>query len=279
MDMTKAYCQPQVTAIVAAKDAEDTIEASVMSLLDQKGDFRLHVVVVDDASRDATAAKVLGISSDRVTLIESREAIGRGAARNLAAASRTADFLVIQDADDIALPGRVASTLALFAGLSTVVVGGQAVFVDERLGPWRLRRYPTSDEEIRAELLSGRMALCHTGCIVRRSAFDEVGGYDPSFIRAQDFELMRRLIATGSAAAVSRDVVVYRHPVVLSLAYWRQSRTFAERAATLEGRRAPVHQVMIRGRARYLLSTVRRVLIFAVSTIEARRSMRSHGPA
>ena len=112
---------PSVAVLVAAFEAERFVGQAVRSALAQ--DYpadRLHVVVVDDGSTDATAAVVATIADEhpgRVTLVcqENRGSVG---AVNRAAAERVAaeaDLLAILDADDAWPAGKLAAQAEVFA--------------------------------------------------------------------------------------------------------------------------------------------------------------------
>jgi hypothetical protein len=112
---------PSVAVLVAAFDAERFIGQAVRSALaqDYPGD-RVHVVVVDDGSTDATAAVVAAIAEEhrgRVTLVrqENRGSVGavnRAAAEPVAVA---ADLLAILDADDAWPADKLTAQASVFA--------------------------------------------------------------------------------------------------------------------------------------------------------------------
>lgn len=90
-----------VDVIVAAYNAEDTIERCLTSILAQTHEY-VHIIVVDDGSTDATCEKISNIyesNQNRITLIR-QENQGPSAARNKALALATADFIGFVDADD-----------------------------------------------------------------------------------------------------------------------------------------------------------------------------------
>ena len=118
--MTDA-ASPSVAVLVAAFDAEQFVGQAVRSALAQ--DYpadRLHVVVVDDGSGDATAAVVAAIAEEhpgRVTLVrqENRGSVGavnRAAAEPVAA---DAELLAILDADDAWPADKLAAQAEVFA--------------------------------------------------------------------------------------------------------------------------------------------------------------------
>jgi hypothetical protein len=120
-DAVPSDAVPSVAVLVAAFDAERFVGQAVRSALAQ--DYpadRLHVVVVDDGSADATAAVVARIAEDhpgRLTLVrqDNRGSVG---AVNRAAAERVAaeaDLLAILDADDAWPAGKLAAQAEVFA--------------------------------------------------------------------------------------------------------------------------------------------------------------------
>jgi hopene-associated glycosyltransferase HpnB len=100
----------RIVAVIPARNEADVVAASVSSLLGQEG-FRLHVIVVDDASSDGTAeitreaAAKLG-ASERFEVIRGKP-LAAGWSGKLwavqqgveAAARLTPDFLLLTDAD------------------------------------------------------------------------------------------------------------------------------------------------------------------------------------
>ena len=103
-----AAAQPGlVSVIVAAYNAEATIVETLRSALAQT--WRdIEVIVVDDGSRDGTAACVqaLAAGDDRVRLLQQRNR-GVATARNLALAAARGEFLAPLDADDVWAPTKL----------------------------------------------------------------------------------------------------------------------------------------------------------------------------
>jgi succinoglycan biosynthesis protein ExoU len=104
---------PEVTVIIAAKDASATIARAIRSALAEPEVAQ--VIVVDDGSSDDTAAVARGAGAGDGRLLVERLPANRGpsAARNHALGLVTADLVAILDADDILLPGRFARLLAV----------------------------------------------------------------------------------------------------------------------------------------------------------------------
>lgn len=114
---------PIVSVIVAAYDAADDIEAAVASARAQTL-ADIEIVVVDDASRDATRRIVAGIAERdaRVRLIALDRNGGPGVARNAGIASARGEWVAVLDADDAFAPDRLAHLVAVAAETGADVV-------------------------------------------------------------------------------------------------------------------------------------------------------------
>ena len=130
-----------VTVIVPVHDAEATLGAALRSLADQTH-AALEVLVVDDASRDASAdvATDFARTDPRFRLIRQTENTGSYGARNRALAEARGEFVTVQDADDWSHPERIARHLAdlLRAPAPFNVSDWARASTDLRFtGPWR----------------------------------------------------------------------------------------------------------------------------------------------
>lgn len=99
---------PKVSVIVAAFNAADTIAWSLGSILDQTW-RNLDVIVVDDASRDATWDRLQEIASrdSRVRILRNSVNVGPFVSRNRALPLACGTYLTGHDADDWAHPQRI----------------------------------------------------------------------------------------------------------------------------------------------------------------------------
>ena len=103
---------PSIAVVIAAYNAQETIAKAIASALAQPE--VAEVIVIDDASGDATAttARAAGGDDDRVRVLIQPSNQGPAAARNRAIEESDSPLLAVLDADDILLPGRFASILA-----------------------------------------------------------------------------------------------------------------------------------------------------------------------
>jgi len=116
---------PPLTVVVAAHDEEARIAARVRDILEQ--DYpadNLRVVVVDDGSRDGTAAAA-DIGDTRVRVIRLAQNAGKAAALNAGIAAAATELLVFTDARQRFAPGALRMLAEPFADPGVGAVSGE----------------------------------------------------------------------------------------------------------------------------------------------------------
>ena len=127
-------------------------------------------------------------------------------------------YLARMDADDIALPSRLArQSAAMDANPALVVVGGAVDLIDEQDRTVGEIWFAGSDAAARSVLAKGGAPFCHPAATIRRSAFDAAGGYRAECQLAEDLDLWLRLADTGTLLNLDAKVLQYRlHPASAS---------------------------------------------------------------
>jgi glycosyltransferase involved in cell wall biosynthesis len=106
----------RVSVIMPAYNAEQTVSRAIESALAQT-EPRCEVLVIDDASSDATADIVARIAEQdgRVRLLRNTTNRGPACSRNHGLAVARGDWIALLDADDTFAPHRIATLIALGA--------------------------------------------------------------------------------------------------------------------------------------------------------------------
>jgi glycosyltransferase involved in cell wall biosynthesis len=171
----------------------------------------LELVIVDDGSRDATPEILAEAAArdPRVRVLR-REHAGVAASLAAACAAARAPLLARMDADDVALPERLARQVAFFSAHPEVGVLGTGVeFVDARgrvLGSVR----PVESHALACWRLLFRPPVGHPTVMARRELVERAGGYDPAFDGAEDYELWTRLARVTRFANLPEPLLRYR---------------------------------------------------------------------
>ncbi|MGA1035571.1 MAG: glycosyltransferase [Ilumatobacteraceae bacterium] len=183
---------PRVTVIVPAHNMATTVGSTIRSLLAQTW-RNLEIVVVDDASTDGTADIVSAIDDPQVVLLRQPENRGAYAARNLALANATGEFVTVNDADDWAHPHKIAVQMLRHLAQPAVVATTTA-----------LVRITDDLRVVRRGLPHGRfVGYNHASLMARTSTIRELGGWDEVRFGA-DSELEARLVAVHDSKSIVR---------------------------------------------------------------------------
>jgi glycosyltransferase involved in cell wall biosynthesis len=209
---------PAVSVVIPAFNAAPTLGATLQSVLDQDfGD--LEVLVVDDASTDATAALADRVASTdpRVRVLRRDRNGGRPAIpRNDGIRAARGALVAFCDADDLWHPAKLQRQVAamrLHPSLGFVYTIARELRPDTR-GGWgtgRLLPFPFM-ASIDLAALRRRNTIVASSVLARTALVREVGGFDETdSLRAmEDFDLWLRLAERAPFGLVPRVLVHYR---------------------------------------------------------------------
>ena len=207
--MTSRHPHRQVDVVIAAYQASDTIARAVRSALAQPEVAR--VVVVDDASADATAsaARAAGGGDERLLVERSAANLGPSSARNLALARCDSPWVTVLDADDRLLAGRFATMLKHADEADLIADDLLVVHADDtaRATPMFLPPVTATTPLDARRFIAGnighrsrsRRDLGFIKPLLRRSALDALSdGFRPDMRLGEDYELYARLLLRGA---------------------------------------------------------------------------------
>src|SRR2546428_10842757 len=167
------------------------VREAVMSVLTQTAPD-LELIVIDDASDDATPDLLAAVSDLRLRVERPRNREGLTRALNRALGMARAPLVARLDADDMALPERFARQRAVFDAQPAIgLLGTGAQEVDASGFAVAVLRPPADDAGIRRALIR-RNPFVHSSVMARRSIVEQAGGDDPRFPPAQDYHLWTR---------------------------------------------------------------------------------------
>jgi glycosyltransferase involved in cell wall biosynthesis len=176
-----------VGIIVPMYNAEHTIGATLKSVCRQTH-RTLDIVVVDDGSTDASAAIVAAYarSDQRIRLVRQKNG-GVAAARNLGAVSTDADLLAFIDADDLWAPSKIALQVQALQEGGSIAGLAYCWFaqIDAESRVYSLNNRPLDEGWVLQRLCRNNFVGNGSSMMLRRAAFEAVGGFDPS-LRARN---------------------------------------------------------------------------------------------
>ncbi|WP_434722319.1 glycosyltransferase [Mesorhizobium sp. RIZ17] len=204
---------PTVSVIIPVRDGAPYVGEALQSILDQ--DLAdIEVIVVDDGSRDDSAAIATSISDrdSRVKLVANR---GKGIvdALNMGLSLARAPLVARMDCDDVSLPDRLRLQVACFeANADLQLLGTAGLQIDRDGNPLRPLDVPSRNDQLR-DALARYNPMLHPTVMFRAEAVRRAGGYRRAFTYAEDYDLWLRLSETGKLANMDARLVKLRsHP-------------------------------------------------------------------
>lgn len=219
---------PSVSVIIPAYNAEKYLEEAVGSVLRQSSPAA-EILIVDDGSTDGTLAMAHDLAAQHALItVLTRPNGGSGPARNTGIAQASGEYLLFLDADDRLHENAIRDHLRAFAAQPEAVMVFGANDVIDAQGAL-LSPNPTPVEDVTLEDLAMRVIPIPSQSMYRKSAVDEIGGYNERFRQSQDVDLHLRLARVGVIFSHGMKVVDYRrHPTQVTNHRARTCKAHAE---------------------------------------------------
>ncbi len=202
---------PLISVNMPVYNGERFLAAALESVLAQTfSDFEF--IIVDDGSRDRSVEIIRAYEArdSRILLAQSQRNLGGAAARNLALALSSGEFIALMDCDDVCRPERLERQLDFLRARPDIgVLGAGARAVDQQLKPLYDFDLPQRHALIVFNLFLGSF-LIHPTVMIRRELLEAVGGYEPGRRTAIDTELWSRLIWRTRFANLPETLLLYR---------------------------------------------------------------------
>lgn len=190
--------KPAISIISGIYNCAQTLEEAVDSILAQTvTDWEW--ILCDDASTDETfriARHYVEKYPDRFILLRNETNRGLNYTLNRCLRYAAGKFIARMDGDDRCPPDRFAAELRVLEEEPDIaIVSTDMEFFDET-GVWGSIRHP---EYPRNEDFSHGSPFCHAPCMVRREAYDAVGGYsdETRLLRVEDYHLWIKMYRVG----------------------------------------------------------------------------------
>jgi glycosyltransferase involved in cell wall biosynthesis len=218
---------PRVTVIIPTHNRAHLLGRAIRSVLSQTFvDFEL--LVVDDASADATHEVVEGFHDSRIRYIRHETNGGESESRNTGVRNAQSEYIAYLDDDDEWLPEKLEKQVAVLdrCPSATGLVFTAMNYVE--LGTGRKLYRPTPfhrgfvlEHLLEANFLAGPTAL------VRMECFRAVGMYDPRIRFAPDWEMWIRMARRFEFEVIPEPLYNYSiHPNQLTANYKVQIEGF-----------------------------------------------------
>lgn len=213
----------RVSVVIPVYNGVEHCVGAVASVLDQTRPPD-EVIVVDDGSDDLGSEAILAYLAERRSpvpvKVERRTNQGQSAARNAGVRLTTGELVAFCDQDDRWTPSHLevlaghlesapSDVAWVYSDFDEVDAAGRLV-----TRGYRARHGVASDPQSVDQVIAHDLMVLPSASVVRRSAFDAVGGFDPELSGYEDDDLYLRMFRAGyRIVGVPHALTIYRvHP-------------------------------------------------------------------
>jgi len=200
---------PLVSVIIAARNARDTVPATLRSVLRQTLDD-IEVIVIDDGSTDGTW-EVAAACGDRRVSVQTTPGRGASAARNLGLAVAKGRYVSFLDADDLWTPDKLSGQwTALVDNQSAVVAYSWTILIDE-CGEYLFAKNPSRyTGNVHRDLLTDLFLASGSNIMIDRERVRGDLRFDESLAIAEDWDFQLRIAREHDFIYVPAYQILYR---------------------------------------------------------------------
>jgi glycosyltransferase involved in cell wall biosynthesis len=191
-----------ISTIIPAFNSARYVGAAIRSALDQRG-VRNEVIVIDDGSSDRTGDVIKSFGD----LVRSQRTakFGPYKARNLGAKLVTGEWLAFLDADDEWLPDKLATQLARSDEQTDLIYTDRLNFGDlAGMRPRLSETQPLWEGDVFEPLLMGNF-ITLSSVLMRKRAFESLGGFAEATFGVMDWDLWLRYAAAGGRVKACKE--------------------------------------------------------------------------
>ncbi|MFE3442744.1 glycosyltransferase family 2 protein [Nocardia sp. NPDC059180] len=206
-----------LTVCVPAYNAGRTLETTMRSILSQDVDFEL--LVVDNASTDATGEVAASFDDNRIRRFRNDETLSIGDNWNKTVALSTGRLVKVVCADDVLRPDALAFQLEVMRNEQVAICSARFDVIDEQdgveesgLGLPGLDGIRTTREVMRTIVRHGPAEFGPTAAAMfYREHFDRVGGFRGDLVFPMDVDLFARVCTFGVFFGMTDIVAAWRN--------------------------------------------------------------------
>lgn len=203
---------PQVSVIMNCYNSAAYLKEAIDSVIAQT--FQdWEIIFWDNQSSDLSAEIVKKYNDPRIKYFYAEQHTILGEARNLAISKASGEWITLLDCDDFWVVNKLQNQMTLANSNPKLgIVYCDMHICDQALKPIRLGSsiYKMRRGNIWLNLLTSRNFIPCPAVMMRKSAIEQVGGFNPSLKYCEEYELFLKIAQTYEADFVDQPLVKYR---------------------------------------------------------------------
>jgi glycosyltransferase involved in cell wall biosynthesis len=205
--MIKTQTQPLVSVIVPTYNRGWIIKEAIESVLAQ--DYKhFELIVVDDGSTDRTVDILASYKTDLHFIHQENR--GVSAARNAGITKASGHLIAFLDSDDLWLPHKLSRQVDFFhSNPGAMICQTEEIWLRNhvRVNPKKRHKKPSG------MIFERSLSLClvsPSAVMIKRSLFDEVGGFDEALPACEDYDLWLRISCRYPVHLIDTPLIIKR---------------------------------------------------------------------
>lgn len=197
---------PSVSVVIPTYNHARFLKAAIQSVLNQTfADWE--AIVVNNYSEDNTVEIIEAFNDPRIRLVNFHNHGIIAAARNHGISLANGKYIAFLDSDDTWYPEKLARCVEMLESGYDAVCHGE-FWVKEGSPPRKVFYGPQPRTNYLSLLYDGN-CLSTSAIVVKKSALDDVGGFDesPQMVTAEDYELWLKLANNGNRFALIDEML------------------------------------------------------------------------
>ena len=201
-----------ISVVMSVYNGERYLSLAIESILNQTfQDFEF--IIVDDGSTDHSLEIIRKYEKkDSRIRVLVQENQGLAAALNNGIAMARGKYIARMDDDDISLPNRLEIQYRFMESHPEILASSGLAIVINKWGD-EYAEWKTEEDSSKIDskhINEGCTSLCHPASIIRKSAWEAVGGYSSDIRYAQDLDFWLKLGEIGTLANLAEPLILYR---------------------------------------------------------------------
>lgn len=194
-----------ISVIIPTHNRLGMVLRAVDSVLDQSYK-NLELIVVDDGSTDKTADYIPRYEDSRLKYVYQKNQ-GVSKARNLGVAQAHADWICFLDSDDVWRRHKLSEQLRFHdQNRQFLISQTDDVWIRNSVRVNKMKIHDTRAGDI-FEASLRRCLICCSSVMIKKSLFDDVGGFDETLVTCEDYDLWLKILAKYPVGFVDKKLV------------------------------------------------------------------------
>lgn len=190
--------KPLISIIMGVYNCSATLSEAIDSILAQTY-TNWELIMCDDGSKDDTTAIAQAYTekySNKIKLLRNECNSGLNYTLNRCLKQATGEYIARMDGDDISLPQRFEREMLAMEENQDIAIVSTAMVLFDETGEWGITKNIRAPE---SRDLIHQTPFCHAPCLVKKEAYDAVGGYSEEkwLLRVEDYHLWVKMYEKG----------------------------------------------------------------------------------